>query len=219
MTKVVTIENNGLRITSGSGGNTQIQSIQFKNNYFVQIDGDYLSIVDNEGKEVYRFIYTDFSPTPSGTVELLNTLTSMISNLDTTSTAWAYDVDHNYYPFLILTKTDGTSTYIDINGGGGTYTPSGTITGEPRQSTTNTLSTLSTLMFSSSGPAATINAVSLEVINVGVASGVFDGQTLSNIVGNNRFKMEASTINGVTYLVPGMGFDATGTEFLIIITY
>jgi len=215
MTKVVTIENNGLRVTSGSGGDTQIQSIQFKNNYFVQIDGDYLSILDNNGNEVYRFIYTDFSPTPAGTVELLNTLTSMISNLDTTSVVWAYDLGNDYYPFLIQTKTDGTSTYIDVNGGG-TYTPLGVINGVRGNSVKNLLGTL---MFSSVAGAATIDAISLEVINVGGASGVFNGQPLSNVVGNNRIKLEAKEVNGRMYLVPGMSFDATGTEFLIIITY
>lgn len=215
MSKVVTIENNGLRVTSGSGGDTQIQSIQFKNNYFVQVDGDYISIVNNDKELVYRFIYTDFSPTPAGTVELLNTLTSMISNLDTISTIWAYDLGSDYYPFLIQTKTDGTSTYIDINGGG-SYTPLGNISGYRGNAVEIPLSTL---MFSSVGPAATIDAISLEVINVGGAAGVFNGQTLSNVIGNNRIKLEAKEINGRMNLVPALGFDASGTEFLIIITY
>lgn len=76
---MVSIDNSTqLIVTAGSGGDEQTTTIVFNKGNEVGSVDDTVYILDEQGKTKFKFLYTDFSPTPANIGEVVDALNTLI---------------------------------------------------------------------------------------------------------------------------------------------
>lgn len=210
MSRVITIVNRELVVTSTNGSETQVQKIQILNNYYTQIVSTNVSVLNNEHKNVITFAASEFSPS-STAAQIQAYLSVLINNTaEVASATWGYD---SVTKSLVYVKqmSDGSVQYESPIGT--TYVLAGVIESviaAPFISAFNILEV--------SGFGVLPSAIEWNIENTGGAAGTIDGVNLANGTESKGQKAFFYNPTGTFYLTDPVSYDATGTTFLITYT-
>jgi len=208
MSKIITIVGNEVVVTSTNGVETQVQKIQLKNNYYTQLKGTNVSILNNEHHVVYVIPAADFSP--ASTASQIQALLTGIINADTeavvSSATWGFDMASIL--FYVKQKSDGSVVYESPIGT--VAVPTGAVT---QYSPISTLTNLNVVETNAAG--AIPPCLAWTLVNSGGAPLILNG--VSTAACAQPFGHEGKTINGTYFYAPTFTYDATGTQ--ITITY
>jgi len=209
MSKIITIVGNEVVVTSTNGVETQVQKIQLKNNYYTQLKGTNVSILNNEHHVVYVIPAADFSP--ASTASQIQALLTGIINADTeavvSSATWGYDSVGTL--FYVKQMSDGSVVY---------NSPIGTVAAPAGNVTkTNPIINISSFVIIETTSSGNIGsgAFEFEIQNLTAVAGTINS---INFAGNRTIsgRAHADTRTDSFRYVPQIDYDALGaTTFLI----
>lgn len=209
MSRVITIVNRELVVTSTNGSETQVQKIQILNNYYTQIVSTNVSVLNNEHKNVITFAASEFSPS-STAAQIQAYLSVLINNTaEVASATWGYD--NLGVLFYVKQMSDGSVVY---------ESPIGTITAPTGQvasfRTTAFTSTLNVIETNAAGSVP--SSLAWQLINTGGAALTLNGVSIASGTSENPLSMEGKTLpnQGVYVYAPAFTYDATSTSVTII---
>jgi len=209
MSKIITIVGNEVVVTSTNGVETQVQKIQLKNNYYTQLKGTNVSILNNEHHVVYVIPAADFSP--ASTASQIQALLTGIINADTeavvSSATWGFDTASIL--FYVKQMSDGSLEYESPIG-----TPA-TPTGDVKsQNTAYWLSNFFIIETTANGSIGG-DLLEFEIQNITGTTGLANGV---NLAGNKSISGRSYHVTSTDkfFYCPSISYDAGGvTTFLI----